>query len=445
MRLPDERLARIVFVTERYGELRGLVSASTGAFLILGVITWTMLPGDVRNVFQNIAFFAGMGTLWAMGGVEAYYERWYGRAPLRASSDPRDPRPVVPDTVGAQAMMLAILLDMFKGFIYPGGGSIAAAGLVAYSTWVIARDWRYRAHYAVAFAAGTAGLLVTWAVPLGFRVNSYGDAAVAVPYVVSYALIGLALVFVGVLDHRLLARAMRPVNQTRPASTVPDEVASRLRAILSSTSLLVVLAYLAIGGWPAESQWLYWGLYMTLMAVGLTIQIRGNRDIQARIRRAEAERTRLREERLARKVASLRGEVTETPGIEPLSASLSPPQFDAGGHMILPIAMAAGALADVLLRGAGMPSLLATALALSHLRIAVRDWPSRQYYLLGTTAAAVSAIHFMFVTPQQILDWTVWFLILICAAMLIEGLLDLRIARIARLDNLSKEHHADAI
>lgn len=445
MPLPDERLERIVFVTERFGELRGLVCASTGAFLILGVITWTLLPGEIRNVFQNVAFLAGMATIWSMGGIEAYYERWYGRAPMRASSHPGDPRPVMPDTVGAQTMQLAIMCDLLRGFMYPGGGSIAAAGLVGYSIWVMVRDWRYRSHYVVALAAGIAGIVVTWSVPLGFRVNGHSDAAIAVPYVVNYALIGMALVFVGVLDHRLLAQAMRPALEvSSTVQTVPDCVASRVRAIMSGTSLLAVLAFLAIAGWPTEFHWLYWVLYMTLVSLGLAIQMYGHKDVRARIRRAEEERARLRQERLALKVAALRGEVTEDSAVEPLPPP-SPPPFDAAGHMILPIAMAAGALSDVLLRGAGLPSLLALALGLSHLRIALRDWPSRQYYLLGAVAASSSAIHFIFVTPPQILDWAVWFVILTSSAMLVEGLLDLRLARTARPDNFSRERHADAI
>ena len=102
---------------------------------------------------------------------------------------------------------------MVKGFVYPGGGSVAAATLTGYSLWVLLRDWRYRPHYVVGLAAGVAGMVITWAVPLGLRVDGYRDAAVAVPYVLNYALIGIALVVTGLLDHRLLARAMQPVQR----------------------------------------------------------------------------------------------------------------------------------------------------------------------------------------------------------------------------------------
>ena len=47
--------------------------------------------------------------------------------------------------------------------------------------------------------------------------------------------------------------------------------------------------------------------------------------------------------------------------------------------------------------------------------------------------------------PGTVLDWTVWFLILMCTAMLVEGLLDLHVARTGGEEHFSKEHHADAI
>jgi len=113
------------------------------------------------------------------------------------------------------------------------------------------------------------------------------------------------------------------------------------------------------------------------------------------------------------------------------------------GHLILPVAIACGALADLSLRGSGVPSLLAVGLAASHLWIALRDWTTRKYYLLGAVAASISAVQSL-VSPEPVLAWTVWFIILISAAMLVEGLLDIRLAH-SEDEQFSKEHHADAI
>ena len=54
---------------------------------------------------------------------------------------------------------------------------------------------------------------------------------------------------------------------------------------------------------------------------------------------------------------------------------------------------------------------------------------ARKHYLLGTLAASISAVHFMFVSGPRVFDWAVWFVILVCGAMVVEGLLDLRSTR----------------
>jgi hypothetical protein len=257
---------------------------------------------------------------------------------------------------------------------------------------------------------------------------------------------GLSLVVVGLLDHRLLVGAMRPAMATGVSARVlTDVVASQARALLAGTSLAVLVVYIAIGGWPGNARWLYFALYITLTLVGLTIQLRQLTRMKETHRLVESRRQLLREERLASKVAALSGQDASPVETEPELTRTAPPAFDLAGHIGLPIAIAAGALADILLRGSGTPSLLALSLAASHLRIALRDWPSRRYYLLGTVAATTSAVQFMFVTPPQVLDWTVWFLILASSAMLVEGLLDLRLARAGGEGHFSKEPHGHPI
>jgi hypothetical protein len=63
---------------------------------------------------------------------------------------------------------------------------------------------------------------------------------------------------------------------------------------------------------------------------------------------------------------------------------------------------------------------------------------------LRTFAASVSAVRFMFISPDHPVDWVVWFLILVSGAMVIEGLFDLRLTRSAG-SHLTKERHADAL
>jgi len=337
-------------------------------------------------------------------------------------------------------MVLALCADMTKGFVYPGGPSLAAAVLAGYSLWILVRDGRHRSHYVIGLAAGLVGMAATWATPVTLRIGGPLDPAVAGPYVLTYAVIAIALVAVGLLDHRLLATAMCPGRPGRASVTTPDAATSQLRAVMAGACLTVVLAYIAILGWPSQALFIYWAIYLTLLGVMMLAQQRALKRLRAEQRRA---RMQALEERLTAKVAALRGEM-RTIEIEP-SADVRPvPSFDLAGHLLLPIVIACGALVDITLRGSGVPSLLAMALAASHLRIALRDWPSRRHYLIGTLAASISAIHFMFVPQHQALDWTLWFLILVCSAMLVEGLLDLRLTRQTD-DTFSRKRHADAI
>ena len=109
----------------------------------------------------------------------------------------------------------------------------------------------------------------------------------------------------------------------------------------------------------------------------------------------------------------------------------------------MPLLIGCGAIVDVAAGMAGMPSLLALSLAASHLWIAVRDWPRRTHYLLGCAAAAVSAVHHMFIAREQQLEWFVWFLILVSSAMVVEGVFDLRLHR-QNSPEPSETPHVDA-
>ena len=169
---------------------------------------------------------------------------------------------------------------------------------------------------------------------------------------------------------------------------------------------------------------LYVGTSIGMVTVGgiymIAINIRN-------FRAANGDAALRREAMLLAQMAGIRSEKPREE-IEIPSRLPNVPMFDALGHFVLPFAVACGALVDIGTRGSGFPSLLALALAASHLRIATRDWPSRKHYLLGTLAATISAVHFMFVSGPRVFDWAVWFVILVCAAMLVEGLLDWRLA-----------------
>ena len=190
MSMPPD-LARIVFVTRRFGELQGLQSVTLGTVLIAGVLSWSLLPEEIRDPFQHIAFPAAMYPVGLTVWIALYYRRWFGRVPPMTarpgpgSVDAREILHVSPLFVGFAA-------DMVKALVYPGGPSLAAAGLAVYSLWILVRDGLHRPHYVIGLAAGILGVSATWAAPFSFRVGRSLDPAVAVPYVLTYAVMGAA-------------------------------------------------------------------------------------------------------------------------------------------------------------------------------------------------------------------------------------------------------------
>jgi hypothetical protein len=458
--LPDARMERIAFVTRRFAGLQGLRSVLLGVLLLALVLTASLLPLDSFNPFSHLG---SVFAPWIAGNfilLEAFYNRRFGRVPLvswsrfalfysvpapdAASTSLQRGRPgralVRPEAWGPFGVMVALAIESMKSVYYPGGLSLAALALAAHSTWVLVRDRRFRPYHLVGVAAGAIGMGLTAATPMTVRLHTPVPADIAAAYGQTYALVALALIVVGLLDHRLLWQGMS--RSDAPETDSPDRDLSVIRIVLSATCLSVIVGYLAIAGWPADPLYLYMALVLGLTAVMIVAARRRFARIRLEAQIAADARHRIRSERLEAKVAALRGEVRpvvqDPPGeIAPLS------RFDTLGYLVLPIAIACGALADIALRGAGFPSLFAAAIGASHLRIVWRDWPSRPHYLLGALAASISAVHFAFVPAGRTFDWFVSFLMLTSVASLVEGLRDLRLS--AEADLRRGKDHADTV
>ena len=423
----EQDLARIAFVTRRFGELQGLRLACLGTMLLAGAVTGTLLPKGYSEPLFYIVLPA-QNAMFALNVVlNGYYERCFGRVPSNGRAPHSVSRPQWDHGGGIFVVWLAMSIDLLKSMFYPGGVSLAAVALASLSAWIVWRDWPHRMHHVLGVAAGVIGLVISSSLSVSSRtLGEEMDPGVAALYAITYAIVGLGLLAVGLLDHRLLAQAMTRNATCRPS--MPDRSASRLRASVSATCLLITASYLLFSGWPADALGMYMSLYLGLSVVMIGLGAGYLAVIAIRdYRSAERNRIALTEARLLAQMASIRSQKPR-PEIEVPAQILDVPPFDLLGHFVLPVAIACGALVDTTTRGAGFPSLLALAFAASHLRIALRDWPTRRYYLLGAVAGSISAVHFMFVSQSQVLDWTVWFLILTCSAMLVEGLLDYRLA-----------------
>ena len=140
--------------------------------------------------------------------------------------------------------------------------------------------------------------------------------------------------------------------------------------------------------------------------------------------RAYSELTRAREARLLARINGTAA--SEIDKGESPAACIPKPDFV--GHLVLPLVVACAALIDVAFRAGESPLLMPMALALSHARIAVRDWPTRKYYLFGVFATMAMSL-ISLTEPVRAVDWFAGFLLLFGTASFIEGLLDRRLER----------------
>lgn len=231
----EHDLARIAFVTRRFGDLQGLRSACFGAMLVVGAVTGTLLPAGYAEPLFYIALPAQNAMFALTIVLNGYYERSFGRVPSNGRSPRSLGRPQW-DQAGGFGLFIvvtAMSVDMFKSLWYPGGISLGAAGLVAYSAWTACRDWPHRPHHVLGIFAGLAGMVISSSLPVTPRpFGGRMDPGMAELYAVTYAIVGLGILAAGLLDHRLLAQAM--TRSTASRHTMPDRSGSRLRAGVSA-------------------------------------------------------------------------------------------------------------------------------------------------------------------------------------------------------------------
>ena len=427
-------LQRIAFVTRRFGDLQGLRTVAFGAALLVGV-TIRDVAREFGDAMLFVAVFAGLLGSGARSTLDGYYRRTFGSTSVRPGVDwrtlpPRSHFMFLPDAV-VSALTMDVMLTAFLDVRIGIGGIV----LFVWCLRTIIHDWPHRAYYAIGAVAGvTAVITISLAPPRLASATQTIDPRISEYLILACGVIGLALVVIGLLDHRLLVHAMwrRPSGDRsdhRPATHL-----ATTRIVLAGSVATAIAMHFLLSGWPLHRT-IVLSILGTFMLVLLMFggawpdMSYGFRAIKARAREREADLLARIEGRAVRPVK-------ETPMNE-----IPCPDF--WGHLALPVVIACGAFADIPLRGSGLPSFLALAVAASHLRIAIRDWPDRKHYLLGAAAAAVGAVQHMFIATVSPLDWAVSFLMLLSIAMLIEGLLDRRLESHPR--HILDHHHANTV
>jgi hypothetical protein len=409
---PERDLARIAFVSRRFADLQGLRSAAAGSALLgFSLLSSLVEPGPSTSI--SIFSAAQFMVLVAAMPIARYYEQAFGRVATAKSSDPVLGQSlwIYPGGGAAYVVMMALAGDVLLQIAFNPPISLAAVALTTYSVLVLVRDGLPRAHYTIGAAAGVYAILLAMTPEVVYTQSRV------------LGVIGLALCAVGLLDHhRLMASICRHPQAGDHPSLPPPLPLVRLRVVASSACLAVLGVYVIGFGWPGSALGITLAMHLGAGLIALAVSL-----LELPIgfwRRAQpySELTRAREQRL---LAVVRGDDQPSES----NHSTRPLAPDLTGHVFIPLLMGCGAIVDVTTYMVGMPSMLALSLAASHLWIAVRDWPRRTHYLLGSAAAAISAVHHMFIAREQQLEWFVWFLLLVSGAMVVEGLFDLRLHR----------------
>jgi hypothetical protein len=214
-------IARIAFVTRHFDGLRGLITASFGAGLILAAFAEQASGTAGRWPYRGLQplLFANLVMVLAFAPLDRGYRQTFGHPVATARQR------------GTSGLFCAVVLmgGMIDGFA-PRSISCMSVGLAIYAAWMVVRDWPWRIYYAAAVAVG----LLTAA---GSAFDSSAQATLN-----AYSMIGLAMMIAGGGDHRQLVSAL-----AGSASPRSEPAPGRRRALERVTiSMLLATAGIAL-------------------------------------------------------------------------------------------------------------------------------------------------------------------------------------------------------
>lgn len=202
----DLRLVHLV--TRRYRSLQGLRKVVAGISMTM---VWLLLQGDPPDA-RPLRFFLGalvwaVFSVWAAARVERYYRQRFG-AIVNGDHDRWERTPAGMTYQAYELTIIATAIAMGEGF------ALLVPILTIVATVILCRDWPYRAHWLLLVVTGAAFSAALFAIttPAMFREWQWRLMACSVP----------AVIIVGVLDHRLLLRAMPRVSSPRGSAERAD-------------------------------------------------------------------------------------------------------------------------------------------------------------------------------------------------------------------------------
>lgn len=191
--MENSDLKRVGLVTERYWELQGLRSVLVGAAYLCGALVATGLaPGGWPFSDPAVTAFLVMFAIVIPGML--YLDRYYASAFGRVMPTREGRR------FGTLVMPgLSVLAVTASPIIGAPAGGLFFLAWATFGLWITIRDWPFRGHHLLDVLAGVLAAVVAW---------QTGDAASAMlPMVNGLAVIGVAAIVTGYLDHSLLTAA----------------------------------------------------------------------------------------------------------------------------------------------------------------------------------------------------------------------------------------------
>jgi hypothetical protein len=199
------QLRRLRFVSARYEALQGLRQVQTGVLWLLLALWAGVLfsPGGMRPSSGLVAALATILLVGAMVGsllLDRRIKRWYERTYGRVEPDPAARRIERIGQAGLVTVVIVIvslgLLDGLADWGVLGGCALVALAVAALTAW------RYGGVRMVDLALAASYALLTILAAAGAWSHRYAFAIIC-------ATNGVAFVVAGLLDHLLLARALR--------------------------------------------------------------------------------------------------------------------------------------------------------------------------------------------------------------------------------------------
>jgi hypothetical protein len=371
--------------------------ALTGATVTLAALFARAAPDPLNSLWEAPVLAMPFGII----AIEVGYRLTFGRAKL----------PLWQDIVAATPMLCligGILADLAQlGLFWQQPTSVGALLFTAYATWILVRDWPYRPHYVLLCAAAIVAMLMTIDVA-----SVAGHVGRLMAFLRAYAVLGAAIAAVGLLDHQLLLTSLR--HGTPPPPTVRQRVAVVRGAFVCATTLVLGLSIaLAVSG--GDDSLLAPSVSIAFTASFLVFTFRYRRPFRRRVAGGDIDFARL---------SPFRVPLTTAP-------------------LVMCFAMIDAAALDVLTPAPAFPLGITIAVGAASAWWARQDWPSRRHYLLGSIAAAATAIALVTARTSPTRAFT-WFVLTAAATLAVETFIDYRALR-RHAGGGSGEVHVDAV